>query len=178
MAAPRIESQVATVILNTERERRVVDRESTCPILIRTFIQSNTHLKPSEINSGNLPNDERLLLIHTWVDATLRELTNIIREVRPEARRLGTRLSFHLLTPEQQHPGYRSRNMGEVFIGSKPGDERVENKTLEEWYVQAGDVLDVCIHSHMSRGPRNDRDRDREREGNRTGYRDRENRRR
>ncbi len=39
--------------------------------------------------------------IYTWPDATLRELSDLIKEVKPEARHKGARLSFALVYPDR-----------------------------------------------------------------------------
>jgi histone deacetylase complex subunit SAP18 len=121
------------------------------------------HIHASDYSRGVLPPDE--LHIHTWMDATLKELSTLIREMLPEARRPGTRMDFEILFPEQFVRGYRSRHMGALFIGQKSNEEL---KTLEEMRFQVGDLVDVAISgphvpAGLNRGgPRVDRDRDRE----------------
>lgn len=174
-SGPRIESQVSAVNPASDRDRNRIDREKTCPILIRVFV-GTAHLASNEYGSGKLPAEQELH-IHTWLDASIRELATLIREVRPEARRPGTRLDFNILFPETQMRGYRSRGIGEVFIGQRSSDE---HRTLEDSRFQIGDMLDVAI-GYGSRGGPRDRDRDRGRDRmdrDRDRDRDRENRRR
>ncbi|GAV04141.1 hypothetical protein RvY_14465 [Ramazzottius varieornatus] len=183
-SGPRIESQVSAVNPISDRGNRI-DREKTCPVLIRVFVGINRHLGFNEYGNGKLPTEQEMH-IHTWLDASLRELATLIREVRPEARRPGTRLDFNILFPETQMRGYRSRGMGEVFIGQRSSEE---HRTLEDARFQIGDVLDVAI-GYGSRGGPRDRDRDRDNRnrdrmdrdrgdgGDKERDRDRENRRR
>ena len=49
--------------------------------------------------------------IYTWRDATLRELTDLIKEVNPVARRSDARLSFAVVFPDK-----RGRNVMKVII--------------------------------------------------------------
>lgn len=56
---------------------------------------------------GNVPSNE--LQIYTWQDATLRELTALVRDVNPETRRKGTYFDFALVSPDQFNTGYRMR---------------------------------------------------------------------
>lgn len=48
---------------------------------------------------GKEPKDE--VQIYTWKDATLRELTDLVKEVAPAARRRNARLSFAFVFPDK-----------------------------------------------------------------------------
>merc|ERR1719481_1465145 len=69
-----------------------VDREKTCPLLLRVFCNQARHNNMSEYMRGSTPQNE--LQIYTWMDATLKELTGLIKEVNPESRRKGTYFDF------------------------------------------------------------------------------------
>ncbi|KAF8783003.1 Histone deacetylase complex subunit SAP18 like protein [Argiope bruennichi] len=62
--------------------------KETCPLLLRVFLNNGRHHSLSEFVRGNVPPNE--LQIYTWLDATLKELTNLVKEVNPDARRKGT----------------------------------------------------------------------------------------
>ena len=47
---------------------------------------------------GNTPTNE--LQMYTWMDATLKELTGLIKEVNPESRRRGTYFDFAIVYPD------------------------------------------------------------------------------
>lgn len=79
-------------------DEKSVDREKTCPLLLRVFTNFGKHNNVADFTNGFPPNQ---LQIYTWMDATLRELTNLIREVNPEAQQRGTCFYFMLLTPER-----------------------------------------------------------------------------
>uniref|UniRef100_A0A1S3X4R4 Histone deacetylase complex subunit SAP18-like n=1 Tax=Nicotiana tabacum TaxID=4097 RepID=A0A1S3X4R4_TOBAC len=49
---------------------------------------------------GKEPKDE--VQIYTWMDATLRELTDLVKEVAPEARRRDASLSFAFVYPDKR----------------------------------------------------------------------------
>ncbi|KAF2311111.1 hypothetical protein GH714_019549 [Hevea brasiliensis] len=54
-----------------------VDREKTCPLLLRVFTKiGNHHSKEDFAVRGKEPKDE--VQIYTWKDATLRELTDLV----------------------------------------------------------------------------------------------------
>lgn len=77
-----------------------------CPFLLRVFVSSSgQHHKVSEYHKGNTPSNE--LQIYTWKDATLHELTQLVKEVNPETRRKGTKFSFALVYPDFKSPMYR-----------------------------------------------------------------------
>ncbi|GJZ13112.1 histone deacetylase complex subunit SAP18-like protein [Tanacetum coccineum] len=87
----------------------------TCPLLIRVFTkvtgafngdlesgldlkQVGGHHNQAEFAvRGKEPKGE--VQIHTWMDATLRELTDLVKEVAPEARRRDASLSFAFVYP-------------------------------------------------------------------------------
>ena len=81
---------------------------------------------------GKVPTNE--LQIYTWKDATLKELTSLVREVNPESRRKGTFFDFALVYPCQASRGsyqrshnqfmdYQSRDIGTTVSGRKGVDD-------------------------------------------------------
>ena len=63
------------------------------------------------------------------MDATLREITALVKEVNPDARSKGTYFEFSLVTPEPRMSGYRMREIGVTCSGQKGADD---NKTLAQ----------------------------------------------
>lgn len=59
---------------------------------------------------GAEPKDE--VQVYTWPDASLRELTDLVKEVQPAARRSTARLDFALVYPDK-----RGRNVMRVVRG-------------------------------------------------------------
>ncbi|KAG5538506.1 hypothetical protein RHGRI_019176 [Rhododendron griersonianum] len=77
-----------------------VDREKTCPLLLRVFTKIGGHHTDEDFAvRGKEPKDE--VQIYTWKDATLRELTDLVKEVAPEARRRDAMLSFAFVYPDK-----------------------------------------------------------------------------
>merc|ERR1712080_31735 len=84
-------------------------------------------------------------------DATLRELTSLVREVNPESRKKGTYFDFAVISP---HNGrgqtgqsgmfchYASRDIGTTVSGTKGMDD---NKTLAQARFTIGDYIDIAI---------------------------------
>ncbi|OTF74640.1 histone deacetylase complex subunit SAP18-like protein [Euroglyphus maynei] len=120
-----------------------VDREKKCPLLLRVFINtSGRHYHLSEYSRGSVPSKE--VQIYTWMDATLKELTGLVKEVNQDARKPGTRFDFALVFPDARSSTYRIREIGMTINGRKEPDDM---KTLAQSRFQIGDFLDVAISS-------------------------------
>ncbi|CAG9801685.1 unnamed protein product [Chironomus riparius] len=163
-----------------KENRSEIDREKTCPLLLRVFCSSSgRHHSMNEYSHGSAPSNE--LQIYTWLDASLKELTQLIRDVNPDTRKKGTYFDFALVFPDNRSGSYRMREIGVTCSGQRGADD---NKTLSQAKFQIGDYLDINIttpspntgmRSKDQRNDRHDRDRDRERERDRD--RDQRNRR-
>lgn len=125
----------------------------TCPLLLRVFLSNGRHHMTNEYGHGNVPANE--LQIYTWLDATLKELTGLVKEVNPEARRKGTIFEFGLVAPDPnpRGQGYRMREVGSTCTGQRGVDD---SKTLSAVRFQIGDYLDIAItppHTRPNHGP-------------------------
>lgn len=91
---------------------------------------------------GKEPKDE--VQIYTWLDATLRELTDLVKEVAPEARRRDATLSFAFVYPDKRGR-FVVREVERTL--SYPNARRPDggNKALGDLSFQIGDYLDVAI---------------------------------
>lgn len=122
-----------------------VDREKTCPLLLRVFSKRGVHHRLEDYaKRGHEPVDDEVQ-IYTWPDATLRELADLIAEVRPEARGRHTRLGFAFVYPDRRGVNVM-KVVGEVFSSADrrgPDDE----KQLHQLQFQTGDFLDVAIYA-------------------------------
>lgn len=81
----------------TERDekkasRLVVDRQKTCPMLVRLFCKNNSFHRLEEFVDKQPVDDE--LVIYTWKDATLKELTALIKQVHEECRHAECKFQF------------------------------------------------------------------------------------
>uniref|UniRef100_A0A7S2XY13 Histone deacetylase complex subunit SAP18 n=1 Tax=Fibrocapsa japonica TaxID=94617 RepID=A0A7S2XY13_9STRA len=119
-----------------------IDRDKVCPLLLRCFWKVGAHHRVedfAEANQGIVPMDE--VQIYTWADASLRELTDLIKEVNPAARRRTARLNFAFVYPDK-----RGRNvLKEVGIVYSNRRSDADDKTLRALRFQTGDFLDVAI---------------------------------
>ncbi|XP_059445007.1 histone deacetylase complex subunit SAP18-like [Corylus avellana] len=119
-----------------------VDREKTCPLLLRVFTKIGSHHSEEDFAvRGKEPKDE--VQIYTWKDATLRELTDLVKEVAPEARRRNAKLSFAFVYPDQRGR-FVLRVVGMTHSYGN-GRRLDDSKSLGELSFQIGDYLDVAI---------------------------------
>lgn len=118
-----------------------IDREKTCPLLLRVFTKIGAHHSNEDFAvRGKEPKDE--VQIYTWKDATLREITDLVKEVAPAARRRNAKLSFAFVYPDK-HGRFLVREVGRTF---SYGNGRLDDsKALAELGFQIGDYLDVAI---------------------------------
>ncbi|TKC44743.1 hypothetical protein EI555_008338 [Monodon monoceros] len=84
-----VESCVTQEEIKKEPEKPI-DREKTCPLLLRVFTTNyGRHHRMHEFSRGNVPSCE--LQIYTWMDATLKELTRY-HSLGPDASIYGLQL--------------------------------------------------------------------------------------
>lgn len=132
---------IESVVEDNSREiEKPIDREKTCPLLLRVFCSMGRHHSLMEYARGNTPTNE--LQIYTWMDATLKELTSLVKEVNPDARRKGTFFDFAIVFPDPRSPTYRLRDIGTTCCGRKTADDTV---TLASKKFTIGDYLDIAI---------------------------------
>lgn len=77
------------------------------------------------------------------MDATLREITGLVKQVNPDARTKETYIDFSLITPELQNSGYRMQEICVTWTGQKGEDD---NKTLARArYVFSVKILLISV---------------------------------
>ncbi|KAL6322524.1 hypothetical protein AAG906_009826 [Vitis piasezkii] len=117
-------------------------RRLTCPLLLRVFTKIGCHHSKEDFAvRGKEPKDE--VQIYTWKDATLRELTDLVKEVAPAARRRDAILSFAFVYPDT-NGRFVLREVGKTFSYGN-GKRLDDGKALAELGFQIGDYLDVAI---------------------------------
>lgn len=76
------------------------------------------------------------------MDASLKELTSLVKEVNVEAREKGTFFDFAIVSPDPRSSAYRIREVGTTCSGRKGQDDSV---TLSSKDFVIGDYLDIAI---------------------------------
>nr|VZI25585.1 unnamed protein product [Spirometra erinaceieuropaei] len=118
-----------------------VYREKTCPLLLRVFCGNFGHNSISDYYRGSTPVNE--LQVYTWLDATLRELASLVKQVNVEARRRGTVFDFAIVSPDLRSPAYRMRDIGSVRSGFVSDADKI---MLKDCSFRIGDMIDVAIY--------------------------------
>ncbi|OWF42743.1 histone deacetylase complex subunit SAP18-like [Mizuhopecten yessoensis] len=132
---------VESMVVEDQKEpEKPIDREKTCPLLLRVFCSTGRHNTLSEFARGQTPSNE--LQIYTWMDATLKELTSLVKEVNPDARRKGTFFDFAVVYPDPRTPVYRMREIGTTCAGHRGQDD---SHSLTSKRFQIGDYLDIAV---------------------------------
>ncbi|KAM9485458.1 histone deacetylase complex subunit SAP18-like [Salvelinus alpinus] len=112
----------------------------TCPLLRVFTTTSGRHHRMHEFGRGNVPSSE--LQIYTWLNATLKELTSLVKEVYPEARKKGTCFGFAIVYIEPKRQGYRVKEIGNIVSEQKGSDDAM---TLQSQRFWIGNYLDIAI---------------------------------
>ena len=71
-----------------------------CPLLLRMFPRNGGHNRVTEFHRGLTPAGE--LSVHTWMDADLRELAELVQQTQPTARHREAEMEFALVFPDKR----------------------------------------------------------------------------
>ncbi|EWM23350.1 histone deacetylase complex subunit sap18 [Nannochloropsis gaditana] len=119
----------------------LIDREKVTPSLLRVFWKEHGHNSDLDYGRDGKQLPGRQLHFYTWPDATLKELSQLLKDVVPCARRRGSRMEFSLVYPGPEGRT-RMRMVGSVRnSGRSPEDA----KTLRDCKYQIGDHLDIAV---------------------------------
>lgn len=121
-----------------------IDRSVRVPFLLRVFWRMNRHnptheYKTTDGRSASFPLNE--VQMYTWSDATLRELTELLKSTVGDARsNRNASLEFTIMA--LRNTVYVPRNAGKISLSrAGPDDE----KTLNALQFDIGDCIDVAI---------------------------------
>jgi len=120
---------------------RPLDRSVACPLLLRTFIKKGEHHKVEDFASRAEEPVADEVQLHAWMNMTLRELSELIKQVYPSARDKQSRLSFSIVYPDKRGV-LTLKDVGSTHA-LRRGPE--DDKTLAELHFQAGDYMDVAL---------------------------------
>ncbi|KAM0751580.1 SAP18-domain-containing protein [Meredithblackwellia eburnea MCA 4105] len=133
-----------------------IDREKTCPFLLRTFVKPHQHHSDADYSIDRLPfqNEHQL---YVWMDSSIRELLILLRDASPPLRvnplaRFSVRVVYFDTTRDQ----YRSRDLGLVTardltstsnsasVAAQRSSQAAE-RTLDDFKFVIGDYIDVAV---------------------------------
>ncbi|KAI6190192.1 putative Sin3 associated polypeptide p18 [Aphelenchoides bicaudatus] len=129
-----------THVVSQINPQQGIDREKVCPLLLRIFVSNGRHNLSSDYNNGSTPSNE--LQIYTWLDCTLRELSDLIKDVNTDSRKRGTEFRFCVVTPHPRSSRFVLNDIGIVTNNERGPDD---NKTLSSSSFAVGDYIDVAI---------------------------------
>lgn len=145
-----------------------VDRKKTCPFMVKMYCRINGHHRLDEFSPPRFPVEDEMI-VYTWRDATLKELSTLVREVLGDNDLPGgvkgtdpvLKFSFNLLYPDPRRTGahFKTKPMGWTFEGGEPEArahqlEDSSGKTLESLKFQPGDFIDVAIYTNPAMIPK------------------------
>lgn len=118
-----------------------INREKLCPFLIRVYYRDNEYNQIEFFSKTPKIASDREVHIYTWMDATLRELTDLLKDVIPSADAPESTLSFSAISINQNGRFFREE-LGKVKA-TRPGPD--DKKSLESLNFKIGDYLDIAI---------------------------------
>eukprot|EP00730_Choanoeca_flexa_P008594 TRINITY_DN12510_c1_g2_i2.p1 TRINITY_DN12510_c1_g2~~TRINITY_DN12510_c1_g2_i2.p1 ORF type:complete len:250 (+),score=61.38 TRINITY_DN12510_c1_g2_i2:117-866(+) len=118
-----------------------LDREKTCPLLLRMFCREGGHHRMEDYRGQRTPAEE--LQVYTWMDATLKEITTLVKEVNVSARRKGAKIS--IATVYKDGRGIPNlRILGDLTNGE---ESDISERTLQDLNFRIGDCMDIAIYN-------------------------------
>ncbi|BGP18762.1 hypothetical protein JCM10213_004279 [Rhodosporidiobolus nylandii] len=137
-----------------------VDREKTCPSLLRVFVKTGVHHQDSEFSTTHLPTQDEHQL-YTWRDTTLREILLLLRDASPPLRTSPlARYSLRLVFWDADSARFQSSDLAVIAAkdllatgpnapGARAGPGVYTNPRLDRTLAEAkfvvGDYLDVAF---------------------------------
>ncbi|GAA6041770.1 hypothetical protein JCM8097_008325 [Rhodosporidiobolus ruineniae] len=135
-----------------------VDREKTCPSLLRVFVKPNAHHPDTDFSTTSLPTQDEHQL-YTWRDTTLREILLLLRDAAPALRAAPlARYSLRLVFWDADHDRFTSEELAVIAakdLLTPPGSSAAAasrgvytnprlDRTLADAKFVVGDLLDVA----------------------------------
>lgn len=109
-------------------------------MLVRVFIRVGRFHQLEDFERGATPPLSDELQVYTWMDATLRELTTLIKGFHEAGRRRGSRVAFAVVFWKGRT--WAMRDLGVVSLRERGRDDA---RTLRALGYQPGDYLDVAV---------------------------------
>jgi histone deacetylase complex subunit SAP18 len=120
-----------------------VDREKTCPLLLRVFLKVDARHTARDFEFESTDEaQEGEVQIHTWKDASLAELVQLLMGVHDLAAQRSTRILFSLAYPGKEGK-IVIRPIGQCFGGFRKSDH--DTRTLQECGFATGDFMGVAL---------------------------------
>lgn len=159
----------STTKQETSNTVTTVDRKKTCPFMIKMYCRINGHHRLDEFSPPRFPVQDEMI-VYTWKDATLKELSSLVREVLGDSELPGglkgtdptLKFSFNLMYPDAKRPGchFLSKSLGWAFEGGEVearAHQLIDSstKSLDSLKFVPGDFIDVAIYTNPAMIPKN-----------------------
>jgi histone deacetylase complex subunit SAP18 len=115
-----------------------INRERVCPFLLRVFYKEGEYNNLDDLVVGRFPST-RELHMYTWMDASLKELTTLIKDVI-EIKKPNPVFNFSIVYPDSRGRLQR-KPAGSVGIRKTADDD----KSLQQLKFTIGDYIDINI---------------------------------
>lgn len=116
-------------------------------MLIRIFCKFGEHHREEDFSYTQQPVEDEVL-VHTWRDATLAELTELLAQEHREVRQSETKCTFKVVFPNSDGK-WITRHLGSTAIGRRLNDD-ISTQTLAQVRFQVGDFMSVAIYPPRS----------------------------
>jgi len=115
------------------KEETKIDRQKSVPLLLRVFTRTGAHHTAEDFQGREPAKDE--IQIYTWKDASLKELTELIKGVKAAARARDARLSFAFVYPDTTGKNV-VRQVGTTYSSKRTLEDK---RTLQSMRFETGD---------------------------------------
>ncbi|SCM24830.1 histone deacetylase complex subunit SAP18, putative [Plasmodium chabaudi chabaudi] len=118
----------------------IINREKTCPFLLRLFYKTNVEyisIDDIDLNKSGVNNNE--LQIYAWIDITMREIVTLVKDFYKEGRKRNAQWIFNGYSCEKQKINFLSK------VHSIKHNYKEDNKTLLSLNYEIGDIILLSI---------------------------------
>lgn len=122
-----------------------INREKTCPFLLRVFYKENEAVPIESLKDREPVQKEDEVRVYTWMDATLREIVEQLKVEIPNARRRDAQFDLNLAITNLTG-GLEYRNIGTIH-STRRGN--LDTFTLHRIRLVIGDYLAVGIKYNL-----------------------------
>jgi Sin3 associated polypeptide p18 (SAP18) len=127
-------------------ERKPVDRDKTCPFLIRVVWKETDPVTPDCLKKRNDQQEPDEVRLYGWKDMTFREIIDMLKEHLAGARRRDAEFNFSFLR-QNLEGGYEIKPVGILHSSRK---SELDNSTLSQFRFVIGDFIALTLIYNLS----------------------------
>ncbi|OMJ73305.1 hypothetical protein SteCoe_28017 [Stentor coeruleus] len=118
-------------------ERKPIDRDKTCPFLIRLLWRENEYLTPDCMRNRNEHQGPDEIRLYGWRDTNFREIADMLKEHISGARRKDADFNFSFIR-QNLEGGYEVKTVGTIHFSRKSD---LDSVTLHQLKFVIGDFI-------------------------------------